>query len=167
MPTFKDAKGRSWEVVVSVDTIKRLRSMLEVDLLKVIEPENDVMRNLLLDPIYLANVLYVTVRPEADRLKVTDEDFGQGLFGEALDAAMKAFMEALADFFRGPVHRTALKEMVARVFETERKAAVAVKERIDAGELDRAIAEEVALQPQRSSGSSGSLPERSESTPAP
>ena len=43
MKTFTDTAGRAWDVVVNVDTIKRVRDLLGVNLLDIVEPDNDLV----------------------------------------------------------------------------------------------------------------------------
>ena len=45
-------------------------------------------------------MIYCLIKPQADKLGVTDEQFGQSLGGDAVLAAQTAFYEELVDFFQ-------------------------------------------------------------------
>jgi len=98
---FKDAEGREWIVRVTVATIKRIRDTIGLDIL---DGENSIAL-LSSDPVTLCDVLYLSCKDDADNRNVSDEEFGRALWGDALDAATNAFLEALADFFRNPRQR--------------------------------------------------------------
>ena len=54
MRQFKDNAGRDWNLAVNVAGIKRLRDLLDVDLMQVIE--GDLLQRLYADPILLVDV---------------------------------------------------------------------------------------------------------------
>ena len=134
MRTFKDNAGRVWSLQVDVAALKRVRSLLEVNLLDVLEGK--LVDRLADDPVFLCDVLYAVVKPEADVQKVSDEDFGRAMGGDALDGATAAFLEELADFFpqgRRRVLRKALEKL--GVFRA--RALEVVERRLASPELDR------------------------------
>ena len=167
MAAFVDGKKRSWEVSVSVTTLVKAKSLLDIDLLTIIDKDSPLLVRLIEDPVLLCNLLYVTVKEQADALKITDEEFGRGLSGDTLNDATRAFLEGLACFFRSTTKRTALKAVTKAVFAAEDRLTKALEERVASGEIDRA-AEEAVISAQRSAGSSsGGSPDGSASTPAP
>ncbi|MBE3097722.1 MAG: hypothetical protein IMZ44_11435, partial [Planctomycetes bacterium] len=97
MKTFTDSQGRTWNVVVNVSAIKRVRDLLGVDLLDVANGE--LLSRLADDPCLLVDVLFALCKPEADAKGVSDEDFGRGMVGGVLDEASAALMKELLDFF--------------------------------------------------------------------
>src|SRR5262245_66118902 len=94
--TFNDNAGRTWTVAINVDAIKRVRGLLSVDLLEVVEGK--LIETLIRDPILLCDVVYAVCKPEADAKHVSDEDFGRAMSGDAIDHATKALLEDLVDF---------------------------------------------------------------------
>jgi hypothetical protein len=162
-----DSKGRRWEVSVTVTTLIKAKSLLDIDLLTIIDKDSALLTRLIEDPVLLCNLLYVTVKEQADSLKVTDEEFGRGLSGDTLNDATRAFLEALADFFRSTTKRTALKAVTKAVFAAEDRLTKALEERVANGELDRAAEAAVSLAQGNAGSSSGGLPDGSASTPAP
>ena len=65
MRTFKDGKGRTWEVALNVWQMKRLRDTLGIDLVNVIGtgPDGSVKVDLIdriaNDPVLLVDILWV------------------------------------------------------------------------------------------------------------
>jgi hypothetical protein len=113
MKTFKDAANRTWTIAVNIAAVSRVRKLLDVDLLAPHEGEPPLVARLHGDVVLLVNVIYVLCKPEADALKVTDEQFGEAMGGEAAYLAYEAFMEEWADFFR-QLHRGELETVIRR-----------------------------------------------------
>ena len=158
MKTFTDTKSRTWTIELTIDSAKRVRSLLSVNLLELEAGDPPLLTRLGTDVILLLDVIYCMVKPEADKLSVTDEDFGRALGGDAILAAQTAFYEELADFFRS-LRRTDM----AKAIEAQRKvidlAVQRIETRID--KLDLANVVESTL-----GELSTSSPASSESTPA-
>ena len=120
MKTFKDNAGRSWTLIVNVAAIKRVRSLLDVNLMEAVE--GDLLEQLSTDPILLCDVVYVLCKPEADQQNVTDEQFGQAMAGDAIEHATTALLEELVDFF--PLaRRRVLQKALGKLKAVEEKAA--------------------------------------------
>ena len=114
MRTFTDNAGRTWTVTVNVDGIKRVRSLLNINLLDVLDDGCKLLADLHDDPVLLVDVLYCLCKPEADRLQVTDEQFGRAMSGDSLLQAAGALLESLSDFFPNARQRAAMKDPVAK-----------------------------------------------------
>ena len=160
MAEFRDNEGRTWLVQVTTTTLKRVKSLLNMDLGKM-AVDGSLYKVLADDPILLCDLLYAICKPEADERKLSDEDFGRGLAGDAIDAATTALMEGLIDFFpkgRRELHRKAL----AKFRTLEARAIRSAEDRIDSDELDKEL--DRRLESLSSVTSSAGSPE---STPAP
>ena len=66
MHSFADTTGRQWTIAVNVASIKRVRDLAQVDLLKIVENKCELLARLYDDPILLVDVLYCVVKPDAD-----------------------------------------------------------------------------------------------------
>ena len=160
MAEFRDNEGRTWLVQVTTTTLKRVKSLLDMDLGKM-AVDGSLYKVLADDPILLCDLLYAICKPEADERKLSDEDFGRGLAGDAIDAATTALMEGLSDFF--PTGRRALHRKALAKFRTlEEKAIRNAEDRIESDELDRELDRRLT-----SLRSATSLEGSPESTPAP
>lgn len=178
MHKFTDTAGREWAVEINVSAVKRVRKLLDVDLIKVLDKEPDggtLLGRLGSDLALLVDVLFALLKPDADERNVGDEDFGRAFSGDVIMKAREAFLGALTDFFPDPRARTLLGEVLAkgnRVKDLVMAGATDILGTIDA---DKAAAEMLAtmragVESRQANGSknrSGSVPESSDSTPAP
>jgi hypothetical protein len=94
------AAGRTWDLTVTVNTIRRVRALVGVDLMGAVG--GDVLQRIASDPVLLVDVLFVCVKPQADAHGITAEAFGESMAGDVLPAAADAFMESLVSFFPNP-----------------------------------------------------------------
>lgn len=115
MKSFRDKTGRDWTVEIDVAAIKRVRGLLGVNLLEVLEEKCRLLAELYDDPLKFVDVLYCVCKPQADERSVSDEQFGSGMAGDVLDSAYRAFTESLTDFFRSPKQRAAIKNMLDKM----------------------------------------------------
>jgi hypothetical protein len=155
MHTFNDTLGRTWTVTINVDAIRRVRSLLNIDLLDAIEGK--LLERLVADPVLLCDILFALIQPEADAKQVSDEDFGRALGGEVLDHATTALLEELVDFFpsgRRQVFRKALEKLK----QLEGIALQTATRRLESSELEQQMAAALASTHGSSSGSSPDSP---------
>ena len=126
MRQFTDTKERVWEVELNVRQMKRVRDILGIDLVNVIQAgkdgavATDTLDRVANDPILLVDILWVLCEGQAKAAGVTDDDFGSSLAGDSVADATRAFLDELVDFFPG-ARRLFLKKAVdlARKYETE------------------------------------------------
>lgn len=125
MKTFTDNAGKVWTLVLTINSAKRVKSLLGINLLEPEAGEPPLLTRLGTDEILLCDVLYCLIKPQADALGVTDEMFGQALGGDVILAAQNAFYDELVDFFqkRGRTDR-------ARAAQTQQKMIHLAIERI-------------------------------------
>jgi hypothetical protein len=139
--TFVDALGRPWTVVLNVAALKRVKQVLTIDLLQVLE--GSLLERLANDPCLLCDVLFVLCQPQAQAVGVSDMQFGEALAGDVLDQAAQAFLEALVDFFP-QARRQVLREALKKLRALESRAAGAAVQRIQSDVADRVLDEELA-----------------------
>ena len=160
MKTFKDNADRTWTVTVNVDSIKRVRSLLSIDLMEAVEGK--LIERLIGDPVLLCDVIYCVCKEDADAKGITDEEFGRAMAGDAIELATTALLEELVDFFpQGK--RQLLRKALAKLETLQETMLAVVSERLDSPELDAQLLAEL----QKLGDSSGASPESSESTPVP
>ena len=156
MKTFKDNEGRTWTVKVNIATVKRVKSLLGINIFDAIE--KDLIARLVSDTILLVDVLYVICKPEAELKNVSDEQFGEGLAGDVITAATTALLEELVDFFP-EAKRQVLQKAVGKYRKVEGLAIEMAMKYLDSRETEKKIEAEL----KNISASSGNLPESSES----
>ena len=162
MKSFTDNKGRTWTIEVTVATIKRVRALCKVDLNSIVEldknnkPSAELLEQLSTDPVLLVDVLYAVCKPQADKLGITDEDFGEAMAGDAIEHATSALLEEVIDFF------PEAKRMVMRkILSAIRKFSEAAKRKLET-ELNGEFESRVVSELDRLTGSSGTAPESAE-----
>ena len=160
MKTFKDNAGRSWTITVNVDAIKRVRSLLEVNLMEAVEGK--LLEQLVSDPVLLCDIIYVLCKPEAESQQISDEDFGRSMAGDAVEHATTALLEELVEFFPLPKRRL-LTKALDKLKTLEAKALEVAEKRLDSPELEAEM--EAALK--ELGASSGNSQEPLGSTPVP
>ncbi len=160
MKTFKDNAGRSWTITVNVDAIKRVRSLLEVNLMEAVEGK--LLEQLVSDPVLLCDIIYVLCKPEAESQQISDEDFGRSMAGDAVEHATTALLEELVEFFPLPKRRL-LTKALEKLKTLEAKALEVAEKRLDSPELEAEM--EAALK--ELGASSGNSQEPLGSTPVP
>ena len=166
MKTFSDNQGRTWTVTINVECIKRVKTLLGVNLLDAIEGE--LVERLVTDPVLLCDCVYAICKPEAEARGITDEDFGRAMAGDAIEHACTALLEELVDFFPEPKRRV-LAKAIERLRQLEAKAIQLASARLDDPQWEAKIAEaiaEIELPRETPGDSSGNWPESSASTPA-
>ena len=159
MKTFDDNAGRTWTVAVTINAVKRVKGLLDVDLTDLMDGDPPLLTRLDTDIVLLCDVIFALVKPQADEQGVTDEAFAEALGGDAIIAAHDALLEELADFFRS-LRRTDVTKAVEKQIAMVRAAVQAAEARIEAVDVDREIEEAF-----RSGDSSGNSPASSEPTP--
>lgn len=161
MKSFTDNQGRTWGIVINVDAIKRVRSLLQIDLLGIVEGK--LVEELIRDPVKLCDVVYVLCKPEADARSISDEDFGRAMAGDAIDNATTALLEELVDFFPSPRDRANLQKVLRLTWKMMDKAREVIEQRLSSGEIEKE-AEQVLV---NVGGLSSTVPELSVSTQEP
>ncbi len=144
MKTFKDNAGRTWTVGIDVAAIKRVRSLVDVDLMSAVEGK--LLERLVSDPVLLCDVIYCVCKPEADSKGVSDEEFGRAMAGDAVDHATTALLEELVDFFP-QARRRLLAKALAKLKNLEARALEVAEMKLDSPELEAEMEAALARHP--------------------
>jgi hypothetical protein len=142
MRTFVDNVNRSWSIQLTIDSAKRVKGLLDVNLLDLIGGDPPLLTRLGTDIVLLCDVIFVLIKPQADTCSVTDEQFGAALGGEAILAAQSAFYDELISFFQGMGRKDLLKAVVAQRNLID-KAVQNIATQIEAIDLDKVVEETV------------------------
>ena len=100
MKTFTDNAGRTWTLSLTIDSAKRVRDLLGINLLEPEAGDPPLITRLGTDEFLLCDVLYCLIKPQADSLNITSEQFGQSIGGDVILAAQTVFYDELIDFFQ-------------------------------------------------------------------
>lgn len=117
MPSFKDINGREWTISVNGYSLGQVKKSLDVNLCDL---NSGILDRLASDPVLLVDVLYVLCRNQCEVANITDRQFGESLVGDPIEAAAKALVEAIADFF--PKERRDLfKDLIKKTADVDAK----------------------------------------------
>lgn len=169
MKTFTDNEKREWTVEINVAALKRVRGLTGVDLMEILG--GSLIERLIRDPVLLCDVLYAACKPQAQERNVTDEEFGRAMAGDAIEHATAALLEELVSFCPSPRDRRSLGRVLEATRRVMDRARDLVEQRIEGGELDRAIDAALEELPgpravaETHGSSSGAAPASSASTP--
>jgi hypothetical protein len=159
--TFTDNVGRSWDVAINVAAIKRVRDLVGVDLMEIVD--GTLIEKLIHDPILLCDIVYAVCKPQAAEQEIGDEDFGRAMAGDAIEHATTALLEDLVSFCPSPRDRNNLGRVLETTSRVMDKARDLIEQKLDSGELERMAEEALAT----AGDSSGIAPASSESIRAP
>jgi len=138
MHAFRDTAGRTWQLSVTFGSAKRVKALLGINLLELEGGDPPLLTRLGTDVMLLCDVIFALIKPQADALGVSDEQWAEAMGGDAILAAQTALYEELTDFFQSRGRRD-----VATAIEKQRRlvdVAVRVAEsRIEALDPQREV----------------------------
>lgn len=140
MRTFLDATGREWHIELNIASLRKIRaSAATVETLKNVDLLDyaGVLLSLS-DPFFAADLLFETVREDADERGISAEEFGASLCGKFLFDAIAEWTAEYLDFFPEPT----AKEKAQKLVEKGAKTRELLLEKIcnaAARELDAAV----------------------------
>ena len=173
MKTFRDNAGRVWNVAIDANAIREVRSRLDINLLSLPERDFELLTRLTTDLVLLVDVLFVVCRRQAESLGVSDEQFGQAMYGDAIGEATNALVREVIDFFPDARRRQTLGRVIDKGDELGNlllNRATAKLPELDSLDLnqiaDRLIAENRHSAASGPGNSSSNVPGSAASTPA-
>ncbi len=152
MKTFKDNAGRTWNIDVNIAAVKRVKSLLGIDLIGVVEGK--VLDQLVINPVIMCDVVYAICKPDADKQNIDDEKFGCAMAGDVLGHATEALLQELVDFFP-ELERPLLRASKEKFQKYRTKTVNHMTNYLNSREFDNQIEKEL----KRYIDLSGSLPE--------
>jgi hypothetical protein len=133
MKKFKDSEGREWSLSVTIGDAKRIKEDLSLDLLNHV-----AITEIAADPYQLVGVLWLLCEAQSAKAGVTDEQFGRGLAGDAIDHATDALLGAIIDFFPKR-QRGALQALLAKVMQANEQGATLAESKANSPQMEMAI----------------------------
>lgn len=148
MKSFVDKTARAWSIVVNIATVKRVRALCNVNLLELItvddsgKTDSSVLDKLSEDPVLLVDVLYAVCKPEADKLGISDEQFGESLDGDAIEKATENLLDEIVDFFP-EAKRKVFRKILDATRRFQRETAEKIKNLVESEAFDNLIASRI------------------------
>lgn len=137
--SFKDTEGRAWSLDLTIGSIKRVKSITDIDLLNI--QDGSTLVELSRDPFKLVDMLWAIIQPQAVALNVTDEQFGSSMGGMALRDASEAFLASITSFFQqwSPSLGATLSKLHSKISEMDLRAAELTKAKMADPRVDAAL----------------------------
>ena len=171
MSVWKDPQGRTWQLTINVNSIKRVRQLAGIDLLDVFDGR--ILARLAEDPELLVNTLWAVCMPQAEQLSVSEDAFAELLVGDEIERAATALVEGLIAFFPSD-RREVLRRLWTAMGKAQSEAINLATSKLETGRIDQTIkavmdsaSAEIDRELQKLRDGSGSSRESSASTPAP
>lgn len=117
MQQFKDKTGQTWNVDLTVGSLKTIREATGIKLGDIYAKDTGLGDLIYAEPEKLGALLWVLVEDQADALKITEEQFAKRLNGESLNAAISAILAACANFFRSGKTAQTLTQRLPEILE--------------------------------------------------
>jgi hypothetical protein len=130
----------AWNIEINVAAVRRVRDLCKVDLMAILDVGGDLFMRLESDPVLLVDVLCVLCMQQLDEKKLTQEDFGRRLAGDAIDSATTAFLEELVSFFPAR-RRTVLAAMLKKANQIAEQMTRRIVTDLEKPETERDILE--------------------------
>jgi hypothetical protein len=142
MPSFKDCEDRTWNLRIDIDAIRRVRSAHSIDLATALA-STEAIERLTNDIVLTVDVIFELCRPAAELAKITAEQFGRSLAGDALGQAVTAFEEALVDFLPESKRRATARRIIEAGRALQNQTALRITNAMDNGLLEKGIQEQL------------------------
>jgi hypothetical protein len=93
--SFRDNTGHLWELTLDLVACRRVRDLVGVNLLSM---HTAAIFSALADPIRLVEILFAVVKPQADMIHITEEDFLRRMAVDT-EPVVEAFVGRISGFF--------------------------------------------------------------------
>ena len=137
VPSFKDADGRDWYIVLTVGKCRKVKQHCGLELTKLWQSD-DGLAELITDPIRFAEILWVLCEERADTLAVTPDQFGDALDSRAIEMAFEAFTDAIVNF-SPPAMRQAIRNAIDTTQEAQAKTGEAMASWVQSPKVQQMI----------------------------
>lgn len=172
---FKDDQGRDWCLRIKIADADRMRDA-GYDPRRIFENGGVLFQKIVNDYHELIGAVWPVIKPQADKLSVTREQFTESFGGSEIEAMGEAFIRAIADFSPAAMRRKIIDGLNKgkEVEEAKNKAHEEAMAKVDVAAIAKAEGDKVTAEIAKLTGptsistgpnSSGSVPESSGSTP--
>lgn len=160
---MKDTKGREWSFRFTALTVRDIVTATGLDS-KALTGEKSLLVQVGQDEALLLQCLWITIKPQAAKLGVTEEEWLESLDNDAIQSATEEWMQAYINFSH-PARRDLLNRTMMATKRKMSKATRELETLLAGTELDAVIDRELDKALSRSSSSVLISPESSGSSP--
>ena len=125
MQKFTDNTGYVWTINVNIGTAKRIKALLNIDML-----ETQSFLILLQDLITFCDILYAACKDEADKQGIDESEFVTRITGKVLRESHDAFCEAYFSFLPDPELTAKLRVTVIKQNVLREKALALIEKKM-------------------------------------
>lgn len=97
MRKITDLNGLEWKIQITVGTIKRVNSELNLDIYNI--ANEGFLETIIEDYVRFIDMMFVICEDEAKERGISDIEFGKAFDGEHIDIAVDEFLTELVSFF--------------------------------------------------------------------
>ena len=160
---MKDTKGREWSFRFTALTVRDLAASTRLDT-KALTGENSLLVQIGQDEAMLLQCLWITIKPQAVKLGVTEEEWLESLDNDAIQTATEEWMHAYINFSH-PARRDLLSRTMTATKRKMTRATRELETLLAGTEIDEVINREVDKALSQSSSSASISPVSSASSP--
>jgi len=160
---MKDTKGREWSFRFTALTVRDISAATNLDT-KALTGENSLMVRVGQCEATLLQCLWLTIKPQAKQMGVTEEEWLESLDNDSLQLATEEWMQAYINFSH-PARRELLSRTMTATQRKMKRATRELETLLAGNEIDAVIDREVDKALSLSSSSAWTSPVSSESSP--
>ena len=160
---MKDIKGREWIFRFTALTVRDIVTATHLDC-RALTGENSLLVRIGQDESLLLQCLWLTIKPQAKQLNVTEEEWLESLDNDAIQSATEEWMQAYINFSH-PARRDLLSRTLTATQRKMQRATRELETLLAGNEIDAVIDREVDKALSMSSISASISPVSSESSP--
>ena len=166
MKVFKDGAGREWTVAINFGAVRRCHDLADCDLMNLADGnqfEKSTIFRLDADAMFLSDVLWAVIKPQADAAGVTKEQFEDGMAGDLVETAKEALLAEIVNFTPNRRDRVRLQTAWKKIQNWTDRGRDALEKRLEDPKLEAMVSEAI----ETLGDSSSSLPPLPAATPSP
>lgn len=137
---FSDEKGEVWDLKVTGGTLKRVKALLGINILDILNVKKNTAELFSSDLGYQVDVLWAVCQPQALARKITEEEFAERLAGDAFGKATDTLMEAVINFTPNPAARASLRALWEMMQQEGRKVEAELRATVESEATREGIA---------------------------
>lgn len=128
--TFKDSRGRSWDLTFSVGLAMELRDKLGLDVDKIVDGSGDFIKKIVDDNYKFIAAIELVTNEQREKAGISRQDFLLSLGGDELDAAFDALLYGISASL-GKLKRRALLATIPKISKKLDEATETIEAKIE------------------------------------
>lgn len=135
MATFKDTKGETWTLTITVGKAMKLKDELGLDVQTLMDKNSVTLERMLSDSWKIVEILALLLSDQFENRGLSDQEFFERIEGSTIDDATIAFLEAVADSLP-KLKRRPMRMMIQKLSPSINQAAERVEKLVESKDLE-------------------------------